>query len=247
MLTGDGPALAVGRARVAAGKPTGLAIDNAEKGFGELMIGLSMALGRMQDKGLPIAFAQVARYANPTNTAGSILLALLLEEDDRTTDALDLLYAINPSDPSASQAEDAEIRMLINSNRQQEALRRAQQIIAANPGPDAFSRLGIVQSELKNYPAAADAYGRALQLAASAPSSDDPWTLRLYRASALEDAGRWDEAKAELLLAMKDEPDNPLLLNFLGYGKLERGEDMSSLPPKIRGRLRQNVSACNLV
>ena len=234
MLAGNSAALADGRARIGAGQPTGLAIDSAQKGFGELMIGLSLALGRMQDKGLPIAFAQVARYANPTNSAGDILLALLLEDDERPTDALDILYSIKPSDPFASEAEDAEIRMLIDSNRQQEALRRAQEIIAAKPGPDAFARLGVAQIELKNYQAAADAYGRALQLSANAPTSDEPWTYRLYRASALEDAGRWDEAKAELALALKEKPDNPLLLNFLGYGKLERGEDMDAAEAMVR-------------
>jgi len=234
MVAGAGSALAEGRARIAADKPTGLAIDNAQKGFGELMIGLSLALGRMQDKGLPIAFAQVARYANPANSAGGILLALLLEDDDRPTDALDILYAVNPGDPFASEAEDAEIRLLIDSNRQPEALRRAQEILAARPGPDAYARLGVVQIEMKNYQAAADAYGRALQLAAGSPSSDEPWTYRLYRASALEDGGRWEEAKAELALALKEKPDNPLLLNFLGYGKLERGEDMEAAEAMVR-------------
>ena len=58
--------------------------------------------------------------------------------------------------------------------------------------------------------------------------------LRLYRASALEESGKWEEAKAELALALKDRPDNPLLLNFLGYGKLERGEDMDAAEAMVR-------------
>ena len=33
---------------------------------------------------------------------------------------------------------------------------------------------------------------------------------------------------------MKLEPDNPLLLNFLGYGKLERGEDLDLAEAMIR-------------
>ena len=234
MLDGAGPALAEGRARIGAGKPTGQAIDTNLKAFGELMVGMSLALGRLRDKGLPISFAQVARYANPQNSAGAILLALLLEDDDRPTDALDILRGIDPSDPFASQAEDAEIRLLIGSGRHKEALRRAEEIIAARPGPDAYARLGVVHVEAKNYAAAADAYGRAIQWSATAASSDEPWMLRLFRAGALEDAGRWDEAKAELALALKDKPDNPLLLNFLGYGKLERGEDMDSAEAMVR-------------
>jgi len=234
MLDEQGYALAEGRARIAAGKPSGQAIDSASKAFGELMVGMALALGRLQDRGLPIAFAQVARYANPDNSSGAILLALLLEDDGRPTDALDILRGIDPADPFASQAEDAEIRMLIDSGRQQEALRRAQEIIAARPGPDAYARLGVVQVEAKNFAAAAEAYGRAIQLSATAAGSDEPWMLRLYRASALEEAGKWDEAKAELQLALKDRPDNPMLLNFLGYGKLERGEDLDQAEAMVR-------------
>jgi tetratricopeptide (TPR) repeat protein len=234
MVEGDGPALAEGRARIMAGKPSGQAIDSSEKAFGELMIGLSLALGRMQNKALPIAFAQVARYANPDNSAGALLLALLLDDDQRPTDALDILHGIDPADPFASQAGDAEIRILIDTGRHQEALRRAQDIIAARPGPDAFARLGVVHIEMKNYPAAAEAYGRAIQYSAQSASSDAPWMLRLYRASALEQSGQWEEAKAELALALKEKPDNPLLLNFLGYGKLERGEDMDAAEAMVR-------------
>lgn len=234
MVTGDGPALAEGRYRIAAGRPTGQAIDSSEKAFAELMVGMSLALNRLTDKGLPIAFSQVARYANPQNSAGAIVLALLLEDDDRPTDALDILHAIDPSDPFAPQAEDAEVRMLIDSGRKQEALKRAEEIVARRPGPDAFARLGVVHIEMENFAAAADAYGKALQWSANAPSSDEPWMLRLYRASALEESGKWAEAKAELAVALQQQPDNPMLLNFLGYGKLERGEDLDAAEAMVR-------------
>ena len=234
ILEGEGPALAEGRARISAGKPTGQAIDSGAKAFGELLIGMSLALGRLQDKGLPIAFAQVARYANPRNSAGAILLAVLLEDDGRPTDALDILHAIDPSDPFAEQAQDAEVRMLVDSKRHQEAFRRAAEIVALKPGPDAYARLGVVQIEMKDYAGAADSYARAIHLAGNTPSSDEPWMLRLYRASALEESGKWEEAKAELALALKERPDNPLLLNFLGYGKLERGEDLDAAEAMVR-------------
>lgn len=234
LLDAPGPALAEGRRHAAAGKLTGQGIDSGLKAFGELMVGMSLALGRMQDKSLPIAFAQIARHANPGNSAGAILLALLLDEDSRRTDALDILYGINPADPFAAQAQDSEIRILIDSNRHEEALRRAAQIIAARPGADSYARLGVVRIEMKNFSAAADAYARAIQAAATVPGSDEVWMLRLYRASALEEAGKWGEAKAELALALRDKPDNPLLLNFLGYGKLERGEDLDAAEAMVR-------------
>lgn len=234
MLEGGSGALVEGRARIAAGKPTGLAIDSADKAFAELLIGLSLALNRLEDKGLSIAFAQVARHANPGNSAASMLLALMLEQDGRAPDALDILRSIDPADPFANQALDAEIRLLIDSKREAEALQRAHQIATARPSADAFARLGVVYVEANRFAEAADAYGRAIALSGQGASSDEPWALHLFRASALEEAGRWAEAKAELDSALKLAPENPLLLNFLGYGKLERGEDLDTAEAMVR-------------
>jgi tetratricopeptide (TPR) repeat protein len=234
MLQGSGEALAVGRARLAAGRPIGFAIDTPARSFAESLLGLAIALSRMQDKGLPIAFAQVARYADPDNSAAAVLLALMMEDDGRVNDGLMVLRTIRPDDPFASQALDAEIRMLVDSRREEEALRRAREVVASNPSSDSFARLAVVHVEMEKYTEAAEAYGQALAMAGKEGGSDEPWTLRLFRASALEEAGRWAEAKGEIDLALKDAPDNPLLLNFLGYGKLERGEDLDAAEAMVR-------------
>ena len=234
ILDGSGPALAAARARVASGKATGFAVDNASEAFSELVLGLALALNQMQDKRLPVAIAQVARYANPSNSAATLILALLMQEDGRTADALQVLGTIRRDDLFASEALDAEVRMLIDSERQEEALRRAYDVAQSRPNADNLTRLGVVYIETKRFQEAADAYGRALALAGDGTSSDEAWELRLYRASALEEAGRWAEAKAELETALKEQPDNPLLLNFLGYGKLERGEDLEAAEAMVR-------------
>jgi Flp pilus assembly protein TadD len=87
---------------------------------------------------------------------------------------------------------------------------------------------------MKRSSQAADAYGRALTLAKAAGQKDDLWTLDLLRASALEDANRWPEAKTALEEGLAIAPDQPLLLNFLGYAKLERGEDVEAAEAMIR-------------
>ena len=56
----------------------------------------------------------------------------------------------------------------------------------------------------------------------------------MHRGRGLDGADRWTEAKTELETALKLDPENALLLNFLGYGKLERGEDLDSAEAMIR-------------
>jgi Flp pilus assembly protein TadD len=234
LLEGGSAAMALGRARIAAGKPIGQAIDTPAKAYSELLLGLALALNKLQDKSLPISLAQVAHYANPSNSAGTLLLALLLDGGDRGDDALAMLRTIAPGEPFANQAEDAEIRILTASGREEEALARARQFAASAPSVDSFSRLGASLTERDRFAEAADAYGQALALAATGAGSDEPWALHLFRASALESAERWPEAKAEMAVAMQQSPDNPLLLNFLGYGELERGENLDEAEAMVR-------------
>jgi Flp pilus assembly protein TadD len=56
----------------------------------------------------------------------------------------------------------------------------------------------------------------------------------LLQASALQDANRWPEAKATLQRGLALAPNQPLLLNFLGYSKLERGEDTDAAEAMIK-------------
>jgi len=87
---------------------------------------------------------------------------------------------------------------------------------------------------MKRHNEAADAYGRAVALAQAQNLKSDLWTLLLLRASAFEDGNRWPEAKQSLQQALAIAPDQPLLLNFMGYGQLERGENLDSSEAMIR-------------
>jgi Flp pilus assembly protein TadD len=57
--------------------------------------------------------------------------------------------------------------------------------------------------------------------------------LLLLRASALEEVDRWPETKQALQEALALAPEQPLLLNFLGYAELEHGENMDSAEAMI--------------
>ena len=234
MLEGEGLTLADARARLSAGKSLGQAVDSAPKAFSELLLGLTFALNKLRDKSLPISLAQIALYANPDNPAGTLLLALSLDAGDRNDDALALLRTVRPSQPFAAQAQDAEVRILTGMGRGDEALARARAFATANPNADAYARLGAALIEREAFGEAAEAYGRALALTTAGPASDDAWALRLFRASALESVNRWAEAKQDMATAMALSPDNPLLLNFLGYGQLERGENLDEAEAMVR-------------
>jgi len=52
------------------------------------------------------------------------------------------------------------------------------------------------------------------------------WALFYDRGVALERSGQWDRAEADLLHALEMRPDQPLVLNYLGYSWIDRGENL---------------------
>ena len=150
--------------RIAAGKALGQAVDTPSKAYAELLLGLALALNKMKDKTLPISLAHIARYANPDNNAGTLLLGLLLDAGDRQPDALAMLRTIRPGTAFAAQAQDAEVRILNGMDNHVEALDRARAFVAAAPTADSYSRLGAALIESERFGEAADAYGQAIAL-----------------------------------------------------------------------------------
>ena len=203
--------------------------------FAELLLGLAVDLNRLNNRALPIGMVQVARHADPQNSAASVLLALLLESQDRSNEALRTLALVPATDPLAPQARDAAARILIDSKRVQEAFAMARQAAAApGAGVSDFARLGDVLQEMEQYHQAADAYGRAIALAAAQGLKTEQWPLHLLRATAFESADRWEDAKQSLQAGLAIAPEQPLILNFFGYAKLERGEDLDAAEAMIR-------------
>ena len=234
VLNGLGTGLGRSGDRVLQGKPGGVAIDNSRRAFAEMLIVLAAELNRLRNEKMPIALSQVARYAAPESSASSVMLGLMLARRDRVDDALVALRSVPDGDPLSLQARDAEVRALISAERQAEALQVAQRAVSADSaGVSDYARLGDVLANMDRHEEAAAAYGRAFQFVAQG-SPEERWPLLLLQASALEEANRWPETRQLLGQALALAPDEPLILNFLGYAKLERGEDLDAAEAMIR-------------
>lgn len=220
--------------RVLQGKSDGVAIDNSRRAFAELLIVLAAELNRLRNEKMPIALSQVAHYAAPESSAASVMLGLMLARRDRVDEALAALRSVRADDPLSPQARDAEARALVGANRQAEALQVAQRAISSGDASVSdYARLGDVLANMKRHDEAAAAYARAYQYVAQG-TPEERWPLLLLQASALEEANRWPETRQLLQQALALAPDEPLILNFLGYAKLERGEDLDAAEAMIR-------------
>ena len=222
------------RDRVLRGKPGTMAIDNSRTAFSELATALALELNRLREGSMPVSLAQVARFADPDNSSAATILGMLLESRDRVDEALGVLRSVPERDALSAQARDAEVRALLDAERNEEALSVARRGISSREADvSEYARLGDVLSAMKRFNEAADAYGRAVQLAQGGRAAE-LWPLLLLRASVLEQGDRWPEARQALGAALALAPDEPLILNYLGYAKLERGEDLDAAEAMIR-------------
>jgi len=89
---------------------------------------------------------------------------------------------------------------------------------------DALLALGDLCRRQSRWAEAVHAYDRALPLMQGNPQSE--WAILYARGVALERANQWPRAEADLLHAIELHPNEPELLNYLGYSWVEQGTNL---------------------
>ncbi|MGI8839324.1 MAG: tetratricopeptide repeat protein [Caulobacteraceae bacterium] len=103
------------------------------------------------------------------------------------------------------------------------ALKIARDAVAAAPGSqDAGSTLADLLRADERYDDSAQVLDRLI--AERGETAD--WRLLYMRAVDFQESGRWADAERDLSAALKQRPDEPELLNFLGYSWIDRGENL---------------------
>ena len=228
LLAGDGAALAAARRLVEGRSALPAPIATPSAGIAEYLVRISGDLARQDVNDLALRLARVATFLAPENSETWLVASELLAGEGQHGAALAALDQVRPADPFAAAAEDARIRLLTASGQQHAALARAR--AAANSlaaTSSEWTRLGMLYSELNQLGEAEAAFGRAIALRRQGRGSAPEWTLHFLRGGTLEQAGRWPEAKAELEAAYKLAPEQPVVLNYLGYAQLERRENVA--------------------
>jgi tetratricopeptide (TPR) repeat protein len=102
-------------------------------------------------------------------------------------------------------------------------LKLAQDTVAAAPNdPDALTLLADALRTSERYQESADVLDKLID--SRGPQAS--WDLYYMRGVALEQAGHWPDAERDLKKALSLKPDEPDILNYLGYSWIDRGEQI---------------------
>jgi tetratricopeptide (TPR) repeat protein len=229
LLEGDAEALAEARRRVSSGRSPGSGIVTPAAGMAELLGRMALDLNGQEVPQLALSFARLATFLAPESAEAWLIAADLLAGQGRHEAALAALARIGRDDVFAATASDRRMTILVDANRGEEALAEARLATVEAPSAiDNWTRLGDILGESQHYAEAAEAYEKALDLAKGGAEAQHPlWALWLLRGSALTQAGDWARGKAALEEARRLAPEQPVVLNFLGYSQLERRENLA--------------------
>lgn len=228
------------RARLEAGEPVPFDIvRNVTDGMAEVFFTLALALNGEASDGFTLQYARVATYLRPDH-AEAILLSGAMLENQKQYDLATEAYATVPrSDGGFVAAEIGRARALKASDKLDAALEVLNAQIRANPGnlPVHLALADMLRSA-ERWPEAAAAYDAAMALIPQ-PATDGFWAVYYSRAITLERQKLWERAEADFRKALELAPDQPQVLNYLGYSFLERGENFDEALAMIERAVAQ--------
>ncbi|TMJ18835.1 MAG: tetratricopeptide repeat protein [Alphaproteobacteria bacterium] len=235
LLEGNGAPIVAARALVGAGQPLPGAIDGADSAMAELLVRLSLDLQQQELTGLASMFARVATWLAPDNSETWMVTAELLALQDKERIAVPMLANVPAGDPFAIAARDQRIRILLDGGDREAALAEALAATGAGgAGATDWVRLGEVYAAMHRQNEAASAFARAIEIRRDGDGAEAEWVLWLMRGGALDEAGNWPEARTALRKAYALAPEQPFVLNYLGYAQLVRREDVAGAERLIR-------------
>ncbi|MFW2587925.1 tetratricopeptide repeat protein [Sagittula sp. SSi028] len=196
-------------------------VRSPKDGMAEVFYTLAGALSNEGSDELTLLYARMAEHLRPDHTDAILLSGELLSGMGRYDLAEQTFEKVPAEDPSYHAAVLGEAEAL----REQGDVAAAIDVIEdlADLQPDltvAHTSLGDLYRQEERYAEAVDAYTRALDLM----GEDTPrqWFLYYARAISFERQDQWEAAESDFRRALELNPEQPQVLNYLGYSLVEQ-------------------------
>ncbi len=200
-------------------------VANPADGAAEVLFDLASLLNQRETMDAALIYARLALDLKPDFALAELLVGEVREQQDRNADALAIYRGIAKDSPFYWTAQLRMALVLDALDRDPEARSQLETMAADHPDrAEPLIELGDIERSHSNFDAAAIAYDRGL--ARIPDPSPQQWRIFYSRGVAYERSNQWPKAEADFKHALELQPDQPLVLNYLGYTWIDKGENL---------------------
>ncbi|MEM9707849.1 MAG: tetratricopeptide repeat protein [Pseudomonadota bacterium] len=201
------------------------AIREPSDGVAEVLFSIGSALNGEASPAYTLLYGRLALSLREDHVEAILLTAELLEDLDRYELATKVYDSVPRENASFHAAELGRASALERAANPDAAIEVLEQLSESHGDiPAVHIALGDLFRRLERYEDASPAYNRAIDLI------DEPrqahWVVYFARGITHEREGRWEMAETDFRQALDLNPDQPQVLNYLGYSFVEMQTNM---------------------
>ncbi|HVC63019.1 MAG TPA: tetratricopeptide repeat protein [Acetobacteraceae bacterium] len=208
-------------------------VARATDGIAEAYLALGGALRSQDSRDYAMVMLRLALDLRPGLTAARLLAADLLSNDGHENAALRMLASVPANDPLNAVIRMRRVGIAVQAGRTDEALRELDRIAAAYPdSPLPPIQRGDILRSKQRYNEAIAAYTDGIARLGQ-PGPED-WPAFYDRGIAYEAMHEQRKAEADFRQALQLSPDQPYVLNYLGYFWANKDERLAEAQRMIQ-------------
>lgn len=215
-------------------------VQTAVEGAASVMFSIAGALNREGAEEIVTLYLQASRALDPKSADTLILLGGLAEAQKQAERAIEF-YREVPADSPMHRISELQLGLtLAQTGKVDEARQHLKALLESDPDDiRSYLAYGAVLSDAKDYAAMAANYDKAVEVIGAVPKKSD-WTIFFQRGIAYERLKQWDKAEPNFKRALELNPEQPQVLNYLGYSwvdknmNLDQGIDMIRRAVELR-------------
>ncbi|WP_342712916.1 tetratricopeptide repeat protein [Bradyrhizobium sp. B124] len=207
-----------------AGKKLPPLIDSPQAGAAEALYGIGATLTRRGGEDLALVYLQLALYLQPNHPLALLSLADLYESVKKPQMAIKVYERMPASSPLKRNAQIQLATNLDAADRSDEAIKILKEVTADQPKDiEAILALGNIERGRKKFADCATTYSQAIDALPAAGGDKNAWVTYYYRGICEERSKQWNKAEADMRKALELQPEQPHVLNYLGYSWIDQG------------------------
>jgi tetratricopeptide (TPR) repeat protein len=222
-------------AEIKVGDTVNAAVRTPSQGVAEILTGLGAAIGQEGGLELSAFYIRAGLFLEPDIAGGlaALTLANILDSNGLGEDAIVVLDSIDGDAPFRPLGMLRAAIALDRIERTEEAERAFKESISRDPDDvQTYIAYGNMLRGRERFSEASQVYSQAVKRIGTPARSN--WTLFYFRGITHERSKQWDKAEADFKTALELFPDQPLVLNYLGYSWVDMGMNLEPALDMIR-------------